>query len=308
MNHDISNAHTPLKSLNPSQLAEETKAMQAIKQDAYDNVTYHADGAYEVIHKSGIHEVFAGEGGVALHTKISSEDEMNLAADGKLHLAFNGINNDIDAAAKYALQHSTAEGGPQYFVHFENAKTTIGELMVAAYQKFFENSFFGMTASSKKLDQFMDTHGQEGLHLDAHSRGGMTVGNALEQRVKDPENKGSLSGTTISFYGPAYNAEKADKLLAQLQDRYTIEDAGTKEQMKLKLENHFADPVGTWIGGNPATGGALPEGMSVGKARVEALYGDTTVHNCYGKPSREACEKFRENREDRFPSKLIGLD
>ena len=138
----------------------------------------------------------------------------------------------------------------------------------------------------------MDNRGQEGLHLDAHSRGSMAVGNTLEHRAKDPEAKGSLSGTTVSFYGPAYNAEKADKILSNLQGRDAIEDSEASKKMKLKLENHLADPVGRLIGGNPATGGVIPEEESVFKVIVKALSGAVyTSHNCYGNDIPDQCNK-----------------
>ncbi|MDR1163489.1 MAG: hypothetical protein LBM17_06625 [Candidatus Accumulibacter sp.] len=40
--------------------------------------------------------------------------------------------------------------------------------------------------------------------------------------------------------------------------------------------------IGTWLGGNPATGGALPEGTNSVFEFFKIFYGDFTPHNCYG--------------------------
>lgn len=104
--------------------------------------------------------------------------------------------------------------------------------------------------------------------------------------MKQPDAQGLLSGTTVSFFGPAYNAAKADVLLGYLQDR----DAATNPQnIVLTLQNHIADPVGGWIGGNPATGGVIPEGSNWIIQAVRAMAGQKdTSHNCYG-ASPETC-------------------
>jgi hypothetical protein len=38
----------------------------------------------------------------------------------------------------------------------------------------------------------------------------MTIGNAMESIAKMPGADGILAGTTVSFFGPAYKAAKAD--------------------------------------------------------------------------------------------------
>ena len=67
-------------------------------------------------------------------------------------------------------------------------------------------------------------------------------------------------------------------------------------QMKLKMDNHIADPIGTFIGGNPATGGTLPEDKSLFMAMVDAVFGVDTAHNCYGKVTKAACERLWSNK------------
>lgn len=61
-------------------------------------------------------------------------ERLEPAADGKVHVANNGIFNDLKGAETYARQHSTADG-PQYFAAFPKAQSPLGEFFVAGYQK-----------------------------------------------------------------------------------------------------------------------------------------------------------------------------
>ena len=111
--------------------------------------------------------------------------------------------------------------------------------------------------------------------------------------AKDEGSQGSLSDTTINFFGPAYDAQKGDGLLSLLQNREAMNDLQQRVGAVLKLQNHKADPVGTVIGRNPGTGGTIPDGSSSEKEMVRAATGQpTTAHNCYGTPANSECGKF----------------
>ena len=157
--------------------------------------------------------------------------------------------------------------------------------MVAAYQKYLEGDALGLSTPTTEIKRAMEQYGQSGLHLDGHSRGSLTIGNALESKAKEDQAQGSLSGTTVSFFGPAYNAAKADGLLGVLQNREATADVQVKLDSVLKFQNHVADPVGTYVGDNPATGGTIPEGSTVLGEMHRAISGKRgTSHNCYGEP------------------------
>ncbi|WP_147192977.1 hypothetical protein [Xanthomonas oryzae] len=158
-----------------------------------------------------------------------------------------------------------------------------------------ENDFFGLTNSTQEIKDIMLKYGQTGLHIDAHSRGSMTDGNAEESIAKMPDASGLLSNTTVSFFGPAYNAKKADDILSYLQNREAQDDP---ESMVLTLQNHMADPVGRLIGGNPATGGTIPDRSSLIAEMMRALLGGKdTSHNCYGAGSGSGCDNLWNNTE-----------
>lgn len=228
--------------------------------------------------------------------KLTEEEKMNLqpGKDGKVYVADNGIFNDSAAAAKYADQHSTAGDGPQYYIAFPEANNTLSELLIAAYQKNLENDFWGLTNATEETRLMMLLYGQDGLHLDGHSRGSLTIGNAMESIAKMPGAGGLLSGTSVSFFGPAYNAAQADQLLSFLQDRSAISDPSQRQNMVLTLQNNIADPVGRFIGGNPATGGTIPDGTTLLEQMIRAATGQpNTSHNCYGSPvGTSPCSKF----------------
>lgn len=164
--------------------------------------------------------------------------------------------------------------------------------MIAGYQKGLENDFWGLTNATHEVKTMMLLYGQEGLHLDGHSRGSMTVGNALESIANMPGSEGVLSNTTVSFFGPAYNVAAADRLLSVLQGYNGVSDPSRPSNMVLMFENHVADPVGRFIGWNPPTGGSVPDGSSVLKEMLRALGGQGTSHNCYGIGGSNRCSQL----------------
>lgn len=164
---------------------------------------------------------------------------------------------------------------------------------MAGYQKFLENDFWGLSNSTSQVKDAMSQYGQSGLHLDGHSRGAMTVGNALESQQSQPNAPGALSGTTVYFFGPAYNAQRADANLSTLQNRSSVIDPAQRDAMGLQFQNHMADPVGALSGRNPGTGGTIPEDSSAPREAIRAATGrPVTVHNCYGKSQDAGCGKF----------------
>ncbi|WP_129215655.1 hypothetical protein ABQX27_021330 [Xanthomonas oryzae pv. oryzae] len=63
----------------------------------------------------------------------------------------------------------------------------------------------------------------------------------------------------------------------------------------------MADPVGRLIGGNPATGGTIPEGSNFMLEILRALGGSGTSHNCYGIGSNDRCRDLWMNNDSHRP-------
>ncbi len=242
--------------------------------------------------------------------KLTESEKSNFiqSSDGKVHIATNGIFNDQMAAAKYAAQHSSSEGA-QYVVYFPQADNAVSELLVAGYQKFLEGDTIGLTNATQEIKNLTNKYGQEGLQLDGHSRGSLTIGNALDSIATQPNAQGSLSNTTINFFGPAQNVLNADEQLSYLQNRDAATNLDTKNNMVIHYMNNAADPVGTYIGGNAPTGGTIPQtepitttivsGIPVSNANtnlnemVRAGTGQAnTSHNSYGNAKQESLDSF----------------
>lgn len=307
LNHDMASANEALESLNASEVLEKAQAAQKIKQGAFDAIEPFADEAHVTmfIKEAIIYAILRDDTGAPLTTinekgertiltrQLTPEEKQHLqiSKDGKVHISTNGINNDKEAAAKYGEQHNLSQD-TQYLVHFPKAGNPLSELLVAGYQKFGESDLLGLTNATQVVKQFMGQYGATGLHLDGHSRGAMTIENALTSLNLEEYAVGILSATTISLFGPAANAAHVDEKLAALQGRDAIEDAAQQEAMKVKLESHVADPISRLIGGNPATGGTLPDGMNLMTAWIQSVIGIDTPHNCYGKDSNFNCRQY----------------
>lgn len=305
LNRDTATANVPAIRQNLEELQKEAQAQQIIKNGAFQQATAYSDEAYRrmfieaapmaLIDRNADGSIKYDDNGKPMMHILTPEEKKNLQAgpDGKIHVADNGIFNDLDAAAKYAAQHSTGEGGPQYFVYFPEANNAVSELMIAGYQSFMEGSTLGLTNATKETVELMNQYGQDGLHLDGHSRGSMTIGNALQYMEDQSSSGGLLAGTTINFFGPAFNVQKADQLLGSLQDRTSVTDPQKLIDMTLQYQNHMADPVGGLIGGNAPTGGTIPDGSGILTEAIRAATGQPiTSHNCYGQSSQQGCGGF----------------
>ncbi len=146
---------------------------------------------------------------------LTEEEKQHLqeGSDGKVYVSLNGIFTPAYEAAVYAVQHAEDKNVPLYFVVFPQADSAISELLVAGYQKFMENNFWGLTNSTQEAKDLMSHYGNTGLHFDAHSRGSLTGSNMMNS-FKQEGVHGIAKNTTISFHGPAANVLAARGLLA----------------------------------------------------------------------------------------------
>ncbi|CAL60680.1 conserved hypothetical protein; putative haemagglutination activity domain [Herminiimonas arsenicoxydans] len=305
LNRNTIHAHNAAQKQDIDAMRQAAEAEKIIKQAIFVETTKFTDEAYRTIFIKQ-HPMFEIEKDADGNTlidettgkpilRVLSEQEkadIRPGPDGKVRIAVNGIFNDQDAAGSYANQHSDQKG-PQYLIHFPEAEGIVPELLVAAYQNFLENDFWGLSNSTVQVKNFMNQYGRSGLQLDGHSRGAMTIGNALESQVTNQNSVGSLSNTNIRFFGPAYNVQQADNLLNFLQDRAGVIDVNQFNNMILQYQNHFVDPVGGLIGNNQSTGGTIPGESSVIREMVDAVIGrPVTVHNCYGLNAPATCQKY----------------
>ena len=235
--------------------------------------------------------------------KVTYTDPKTGKTESKYVVAFNGIFNDYNAAAKFAVQNYIAGRDDKtgninqkvykdvYFVHHPKAKNGLSELLVAGYEKMFETSFgnlLGMDNSSLQAMNIMKQYGKDDLYLGSHSRGTLTLSNALKAlNTEDNRAKKLLSGTTIKMVGPAADVTRADGYLSQLQ----TDKERTTSDGSIRIENHASDPVGSMpilLGGNPAT----TSENNLNKSwlqRTADMFSDErlSIHNCHGLGQRQ---------------------
>lgn len=221
--------------------------------------------------------VSLGDDGKPLKQELKPEEKYTLqpGGNGKINVYTNGIYNEADLAASYAAQMSQANAGEIYLVYFPEANNKISELLIAGYQKFMENSALGLTNATQQIVDLSQYYGGTGLNLVGHSRGGMTIGNALEA-LQQSGTSDSLSKTSIQLYGSAYNAQDAANHLDALNG-----DSDSTVS-NVSVQTHQYDFVGRILGMNPSTGGTIPEGSSVVGEVLNTFIGEISVHNCYG--------------------------
>ena len=234
--------------------------------------------------------------------KVTYTDPKTGKTESKYVVAFNGIFNDRNSAAKFAVQNYIAGRDDKtgnidqkvykdvYFVHHPEAKNGLSELLVAGYEKMFETSFgnlLGMDNSSLQAMNIMKQYGKDDLYLGSHSRGTLTLSNALKAlNTEDNREKKLLSNTSVKMVGPAADITRADGYLSQLQ---TGKERTTSDG-SIRIENHASDPVGSMpilLGGNPAT--TSENNLNKGWiARISDIFGDnSSVHNCHGLGQRQ---------------------
>ena len=235
--------------------------------------------------------------------KVTYTDPKTGKTESKYVVAFNGIFNDHNAAAKFAVQNYIAGTDDKtgninkkvykdvYFVHHPEAKNGLSELLVAGYEKMFETSFgnlLGMDNSSLQAMNIMKQYGKDDLYLGSHSRGTLTLSNALKAlNTEDNRAKKLLSGTTIKMVGPAADVTRADGYLSQLQTG----KERTASDGSIRIENHASDPVGSMpilLGGNPVT----TSENNLNKSWLQRIadifsHERSSVHNCHGLGQRQ---------------------
>ncbi|WP_254473161.1 hemagglutinin repeat-containing protein [Bartonella sp. B1098] len=227
---------------------------------------------------------------------LTDEEKQHLqeGADGKVHVSFNGIFIPPYEAAVYAEQHAKDKNAPLYFVVFPQADSAISELLVAGYQKFFENNFWGLTNSTQEAKDLVYGYGLTGLKLYGHSRGGMTLGNMLNSFKQEGVHGIANENMNINLYGPAFNALVAAGLLGYVSDG---------KQTTVGFDGHKYDFVSRWIGGNGYTYDTAPAGSNAWNEAWKMFTNPNSVHTCLGNASDKCRYDYGSSHLEQFPLK-----
>ncbi|UNF52623.1 hypothetical protein MNL02_02830 [Bartonella krasnovii] len=225
---------------------------------------------------------------------LTEEEKQHLqeAADGKVHVSFNGIFTPPEEAAVYAEQHAKDKNNPLYFVIFPEAASSISELLVAGYQKLLENNFWGLTNSTQAAKALMYGYGLTGLELYGHSRGTMTLGNMLNSFKQEGVHGIANENTDINFYGPAFNVLSAVDLLRYLRDG---------KQTTIGFDGHKCVFVSRWIGGNDYTYETAPAGSNAWKEAWKMFTNLINPHTCLGNASPQCRYNYGSSHLEQTP-------
>ena len=184
-----------------------------------------------------------------------------------------------------------------YFVHNPEAKG-FAELLVAVYQKTLEGNIGGLGNSTLQAVDLMERYGKDDLFIGSHSRGTLTVANALNAlNTKENREAKILSDTLVKMVGPAANVTNADNTLSQLQTG-DLRNEVNKEGA-IRIENHKFDPVGSLpiiLGGNPSTMKDNEQNRGVVRRIVDMFGDNSSMHNCYGL-GQEQCKNDGYRKE-----------
>ena len=296
LNRDTSDTNRVLERPDMEVLQEKAQQEQADKLLLSATISTFTDEAFKkmFLAKAKVFEVERddegnvvrdSEGKPILH-EIDEAEKFKLKSTGenkKLNVFTNGLFNDESAAGAYSVQMAEAPVGEKvYLVHFPDTNNFLSELLVAGYQKGLESAALGNTNATQEIINLSQIYGQDGLNLTGHSRGSMTIGNAMEtlqtMGLVEP-----LSNTNIKFVGPAYSAQEAANSLDTLSGG---------NQTSVELQNHMADFVGRLIGGNQTTYGEVPEGSNLIKEWINIFGQSTSAHGCYGVGSRACIKQY----------------
>ena len=173
------------------------------------------------------------------------------------------------------------KGEALYMVYYPQADNIASELMVAGFQTFLEGNVSDLANATQEVKEFMNIYGESGLNLTGHSRGTMTIGNAMESLEQDGA-QGVLFNTSAKFVGAAFNGQQAADLLDSLSKGNVT---------SIQMQIHQDDFVGTLIGRNEMTYSGRPEESSVIKEWINIFTGTSTAHSCYG-AGRDGCGSY----------------
>jgi filamentous hemagglutinin len=278
---DTSNTNRTLAKADVAGLQKSAQEQQAGNMLVLNAATALADPAFKTafLDQAKMYKKVVDAKGEVNWQEMTPEEKAKIPPGSRVanNGIFNGGPDSPEGAQRLADQNSSKDA--QYLVHFPQANNAVSELLVAGYQKFLESSATGLTnATQQNVDLWNQTGGN--ITLDGHSRGGMTVGNALTA----VQEQGSKGGTTnVNLFGSAYNAQDAANTVSQITD-----GAG---QVRQSTNNY--DFIGRMLGGNVGTGGTIPEGSSVLEEAIRTLGGTATVHNCYGAGNKDCRDQTR---------------
>jgi filamentous hemagglutinin len=329
---DTQKTHRALGKADVVGLQQQAQQKQSDNMLLLNTVTAFTDEAYRTMYQAGaqLYRVPAGCNDKSCAVPLSQQEALALKAsqDGKVHIANNGIFNDLDGAVKYAQQHGgtinpdgskdySTKPDNQYIIFAPQSNNVLSELIVAGVAKSGLTPLVGLTNAEQQTANLIQQATQQGQSLvfDNHSRGTLTTDNGMQSLnkqggIRDAQGNLLTPDIQMNNYGGAQNLTTGNQTLQQLT-------GNTNAQINSVI--HIQDLVGAsmLVGNNPTTptytSTAADGTQSVVKALNDGrgffgnlgniLTGTATPHNCYGTAGTTAgCDRQWDNLpESRSP-------
>jgi len=294
LRRDTEGTQTAAAQIDLGKIERQAQDERAMKKGIFDNVVRHSDQVYEsyVNEKADLYEIavtkegkaLVDEDGKVIMRKLTLDELYELKKSGKLNEAqvfTNGINNDENMAGTKAVVMASDKSSPVYVIYNPYTGNGLSEVMAAAYSKVFESDAIGLSNVTKKVKEIQDIYGADGLHLYGHSRGSLSIQNAMNSQLWDQKHHGKnvkdlLSGTDITYYGGAANAANGYERYKALGGKGSFGDESNKYDIVSRAD---------FMGWNPITFGQDGDFYPLKKlSEWKRIFSDETAtsHGCYG--------------------------
>lgn len=273
LTRDANQAHQAVQKQDVQVLKNSVEADRIIKMAAYKQVTVHTDAAYKALFKVTVkfykvtcgaspEECLADPRKVVMQ-EISQEEAKH---NGKV-LAVNGILNDADRAGQLAYQNASVDQEFQkpdeiHLMYIPRADTTLGEVLVAGYEKLLAPTL-GYSNADKVYADTLQGRGQASTVSLGHSRGTIVQTNAFNIAAESGYQNDNL--TVVGFGG------------AVTEEVYrNAADSVSQNPENVNFTYMRNDPVSVIAAGNPGDAtAAIKEFWNV-------MFSNNSAHSCYG--------------------------
>ena len=278
LNRDTAHAQTAAQKQDVEAMQRTVEAEQAIKQQAFKEVTVHTDAAYKAMFRTEtkFYKVTCSstpedcvKDSKLVHMEEITRDEAK--RNGQV-LAVNGILNNVPRAGELAYQNvpddeNTGQKPASItLMHIPPASTGLGELFVAGYEKLLAPILDYTNADITYADLIQGRGDAATLSL-GHSRGTIVQRNAFNIAADNNYKNEKLSVVGV---GGAVGYQDYTSAAARV---IQSEQKATKNITFTYMVN---DPVPVIAAGNPG------DAMAAFKEFFHVLSSDNSAHSCYG--------------------------
>lgn len=216
--------------------------------------------------------------------EVQAQMKQEMERNGGGVFAVNGIQNGIERGVELAFQNAEPLINPEtgqkdkkpetiYLMHYQPANSTVGEMIVAGYEKLLTQvdsgtaNFLGYTNPDTTYAQTLQGFGNNAVNSLGHSRGTLVQTNAFNILGQQGYTNNNLTARGV---GGAVTAQEYTGAATQI--------VGQKNKDNVSFNYYSNDPVSTLAGGNPGNSGV----MALRDLWTVLAGGDNTQHSCYG--------------------------